>query len=271
VRLNATARSLGILFGPVVGAGLLLGLHPTAGIFTNVLIYLPLTLFLARTRFTGHTRAAGAARARLTVVAALRVMREVADDPVIVSMILLGGLGSFFIGASLQSAMPIFAHDVGAGAAGTAYTVLLFANGAGGVIGGLLLEVTGRLRPTVRTAMASTAVYGGAMLGFAVTRSYLLAVVLLIVGGVANLASMSIAQTLVQLRAPSGKRGQVIGVYGMSANGLRAGSGFTVGLLGSALGVHWSLGLSAAGLVVGTALLLAYVLRANRRTAAALG
>jgi hypothetical protein len=38
----------------------------------------------------------------------------------------------------------------------------------------------------------------------------------------------------------------------VSANGLRAGSGFTVGLLGAAVGVHWSLGLSAAALCVGT-------------------
>jgi hypothetical protein len=81
---------------------------------------------------------------------------------------------------------------------------------------------------------------------------------------------MSIAQTLVQLRAPEGKRGQVIGVYGMSANGLRAGSGFTVGLLGSAVGVHWSLGLSATGLVIGTALVLAYVVRSARGGAVAL-
>jgi hypothetical protein len=33
VRLNATFRSLGILFGPVVGSVLLLGLGPTRGIY----------------------------------------------------------------------------------------------------------------------------------------------------------------------------------------------------------------------------------------------
>ena len=45
--------------------------------------------------------------------------------------------------------MPIFAHDLGAGSAGPAYGVLLFANGAGGVIGGVLLEATGRIKPNV--------------------------------------------------------------------------------------------------------------------------
>ena len=45
VRLNATFRSLGILFGPVVGSALLLGLGPIAGIFVNVAFYAPLTLY----------------------------------------------------------------------------------------------------------------------------------------------------------------------------------------------------------------------------------
>ena len=89
-------------------------------------------------------------------------------------MIILDGLGSFFIGASLQSAMPVFAAEVGAREVATAYGVLLFATGAGGVVGGLLLEATGRIKPNVKAALVSTSIY----LGFAITRSYLLAVTL---------------------------------------------------------------------------------------------
>ncbi|WP_238019882.1 MFS transporter [Dactylosporangium sp. AC04546] len=252
VRLNATFRSLGVLFGPVVGSALLLGLGPTYGIFANVLFYLPLTIFLFRTRYTGHTRDHGVPRPRIGLVDSVRVLREVGANRQLVSMILLGGLGAFFVGASLQSAMPIFAGDLGAGDAGTAYGILLFANGAGGVLGGILLEATARLPATVLTAVLSTLVYGVTSLLFAVTTSYTFAVVLLVLGGVANLAAMSIGQTVVQLLAPPADRGRVIGVYGVSANGLRAGSGFTVGLLGAAVGVHWSLGLSSAALVLST-------------------
>ncbi|HEX3592882.1 MAG TPA: MFS transporter [Pseudonocardiaceae bacterium] len=264
VRLNATFRSLGILFGPVVGSVLLLGLGPVAGIFTNIAFYLPLTLFLFRTKFTGHTRDDGPARPRVGMRESIRVLRQVGANPTLISMIILAGLGSFFIGASLQSAMPIFAQDLGAGSAGTAYGVLLFANGAGGVIGGILLEATGRIKPSVRAAVVSTVIYGVSSLFFAFTASYPLAVLLLVVGGVANLASMSIGQTVVQLEAPAADRGRVIGVYGMSANGLRAGSGFTVGLLGAAIGVHWSLGLSAAALTVGTVIAAGYALRGRK-------
>jgi MFS family permease len=262
VRLNATFRSLGILFGPVVGSALLLGLGSTAGIFVNILFYLPLTLFLFRTKFTGHTRDGGVVkRPRVGLVDSLRVLREIRTNHTVVSMIILGGLGSFFVGASLQSAMPIFANDLGAGSEGTAYGVLLFANGAGGVLGGIVLEATGWMKPSVKAAVVSTLIYGASTLVFAATASYPLAVLMLVVGGVASLASMSIGQTIVQLLAPAPDRGRVLGVYGTSANGLRAGSGFTVGLLGAAVGVHWSLGLSAAALCVGTLAAGVYALR----------
>jgi MFS family permease len=142
--------------------------------------------------------------------------------------------------------------------------VLLFANGLGGVIGGVLLEVTGRIKPNVKAAVVSTAVYGLTTLFFAFTGSYAIALIMLLISGVANLASMSIGQTVVQLLAPAQDRGRIVGLYGVSANGLRAGSGFTVGLLGAVIGIHWSLGLSAAALCLGTVLAGWYALRRPR-------
>jgi MFS family permease len=261
VRLNATFRSLGVLFGPVVGSALLLGLGPVRGIFVNIAIYLPLTLFLFRTKFTGHLRDHGPRPPRVGMLGSLRVLKDVRSDHTLVSMIVLGGLGSFFIGTSLQTAMPLFAQDLGAGSAGVAYGVLLFANGAGGVIGGILLEATGSIKPNTKAAVVSTAVYGVTTLFFALTGSYLVALALLFLGGIANLASMSIGQTIVQLRAAPADRGRVVGLYGVSANGLRAGSGFTVGILGVAIGIHASLGFSAAALCLGTVAAGIYALR----------
>jgi hypothetical protein len=40
-------------------------------------------------------------------------------------------------------------------------------------------------------------------------------------------------------------RGRVIGLFNMASLGLRAFSGISVGLLGSLIGIHWSLALSA--------------------------
>jgi MFS family permease len=261
VRLNSTARSLGLLAGPAVGSVLLLGLGPAWGIFANVLIYLPLSVWLLFVPYTGHLRdaAQGAIRRpRLGFLQALRVLRDVSGNPALLSMVALGGLGSLFIGSAVQPQMPEFAADLGAGDAGLAYGALLAANAAGAVAGGVLLEVTGVLKPNPRTAIVSTLVWSVCMIGFAASGSYVLALVLLVAAGAANLASQSISQTVVQLLAPSESRGRIVGVYNMSAQGLRAGGGVTVGVVGAVIGIHWSLAFSAAGLLVAVLGLMAY-------------
>ena len=55
----------------------------------------------------------------------------------------------------------------------------------------------------------------------------------------------------------------------MSASGLRVGSGFTVGLLGAAVGIHISLGASAAALCIGTIAAGVYALGGQRDRAVA--
>jgi hypothetical protein len=86
-------------------------------------------------------------------------------------------------------------------------------------------------------------------------------VALLFVSGFLQLAFVAMAQTLVQINAPADIRGRVIGLYSMSALGLRAFSGVTVGVLGAAIGIHWSLALSALALLAVTAALLAFATR----------
>lgn len=91
--------------------------------------------------------------------------------------------------------------------------------------------------------------------------SYPLALDLLLVAGFLDLSFNTMAQTLVQLHAPSDIRGRVIGLYQTAALGLRAFSGVTIGIGGSMIGIHWSLGLSAAMLLVLTLTLLTYMMR----------
>jgi MFS family permease len=271
VRLNSTAKSMGFLAGPALGSVMLLGLGPSVGILANVAIYLPLTLWLARTRFTGHLRdLPGVRRPRVSMFDAPRVLREVAGQPVLLSMVALGGLGSLFIGAGIQPQMPEFAVDLGAGRGDLAYGMLLAANAGGAVLGGILLESTGLLRPRPNAAIWSTVVWGLCMIGFAVSPSYPLSLALLVLGGVANLAALSISQTLVQLLAPAEKRGRVVGVYNMFSLGFKAGSGVTIGVVGGYIGIHLSLGLSAATLCALVVGLWWATTRAENRAAAAL-
>jgi len=260
VRLNSTSRQLGVLFGPAVGGGLMLWLGPSAGLLVNVLIYLPLTVYLMITPYTGHTREGTPARRAIRWRDAVTVLREVSHNRPIITMIILGGCASFLVGNAFQSQMPEFAHDLGTEKADLAYSALLAANACGAVFGGFLLEGKGWLQPTVRTAIVSATLWCVVVTAFAFSSSYVLSVALLFCAGILNLCFYSTAQTLVQLLAPSDLRGRLIGLFGMSAFGLRAFSGVTVGVVGGLIGVHWSLAISAMALFAVTLLLLAFTI-----------
>jgi hypothetical protein len=160
-------------------------------------------------------------------------------------MTLLAGAGAFFIGTGYGAQMPNFATDLGHGDPGLSYSMLLAADAGGGFLAGIVLEGGRLLPPRARTALLLAILWGGTLIGFAFSRNYLLALGLLFAAGFLELSYNAMAQTLVQLNAPLNVRGRVIGLFNMSSLGLRAFSGVSVGVLGSLIGVHWSLAFSA--------------------------
>jgi hypothetical protein len=223
-------------------------LGPALGLLTNVLIYVPFTALMFFFPYTGHTgqhvqrrRSSG-----LGLREAGRILREVSADRRILTMILLGGTSSLFVGNAFQAQMPEYAHHFGTDESGLRYSALLAANAAGALTGALLLESTGLLRPLARTALISSALWAIAIGLFPLAPSYGVGLALLVAAGMLNITFLSMAQTLVQILAPVPLRGRVIGLYNTGQFGLRMTSGLTVGVLGNFIGVDWSLALSAA-------------------------
>jgi MFS family permease len=265
VRLNATARYLGVLVGPAVGSAILLALGPVRGIFVNTVFYLPLVVWLIGAPYGKAFRAAGAAPARAVrgLADIVHTIREVRGVPAIGAMIALAGAASFLIGNAYQAQMPSFARDLGHGDPGTSYSALLSADAAGALIAGIALELRGGLRASPATAIRLAIAWAAALAAFAWTSHYAVALALLFAAGFCELSFSSMAQTLVQVNAPAASRGRVLGLYSMAALGLRAFSGVTVGLVGSALTVHVSLAL-AGGVFVVVAGGLAWRIRRDR-------
>jgi len=254
IRLNAISRHCTMLLGPAVGAGLMLALGPGVALLANVLLYLPIALFLIRFPYTGHA-AGGERRAtpRLGFAEVLRLIREVRSEPQVIRMLVLAGATSLFVGTAFQAQMPEIAHHHGADEPDAHYSALFGANAAGAVIGAVLLESVRALQGGPRVAIACAAIWGALMALFALAPGYGAAVTLLVLAGVFNIAFTSIAQAVVQIQAPPALRGRVVGLFNASMLGLRAGSGFTVGLLGAWIGVEPALALSA-GAVAAVAL-----------------
>jgi MFS family permease len=184
-------------------------------------------------------------------------------------MIGLAGVTSFFVGNAFQAQMPEYAHYLGGDETGVWYSVLLAANAAGAVLGVLLLESANVLRPGVRTAIVCAGIWATAMGLFAIAQNYQIAVALLVLAGVFNIAFTSIAQTLVQILAPATVRGSIVGLFNTAILGLRAGSGLTVGVLGTFVGVRLSLVLSALMVVIIVIALFVRDVRMHSRRATA--
>ncbi|HEY6179604.1 MAG TPA: MFS transporter [Kofleriaceae bacterium] len=267
VRLAATARYLGLLVGPGVGSVILVTLGPKVGIFVNVAFYVPLVVWLIRApygRQFGSAQTTTPRRAVRGLADVLQTVREVRAIPLVAMMIALAGSASFFLASGYHSQMPGFAQDLGHGDPGTAYTMLLAADATGALIAGIALESSGALEPRARSAMVLAVAWALALAGFATTRSYPLALVLLLLAGFFELSFSSMAQTLVQTNAPEASRGRVLGLYNMASMGLRAFSGVTVGLAGSVISIHRSLPLAAAFLLATICMLLFWLRRVGR-------
>jgi MFS family permease len=270
VRLNATGRYLAFLVGPAVGSALLLLLGPVRGIFINALIYAPMFVWLIKAPYgpnSAHVARPQGIRGFADIWRTIQVVRR---NPVLLSMTVLVGASAFFIGNAYQAQMPGFAHDLGLGRPDFTYGVLLGADAAGGLAAGLILESRGLLPPKVRTAFVLAMIWCCALAGFARSSTYAVAISLLFVAGFVELAFNSMAQSLVQLNAPAEIRGRVIGVFAMSANGMRTFSGLSVGLLGASIGIHNSLSYSAAALLcLYIAILVTHYASRTRRSSGA--
>lgn len=271
VRLMAISRTLGQMMGPAIGAMMLLAFGSAYGLVINAMIFLPLALWLIKAPYgprfnkVGGSRPARAMRGLADILPSIRM---VAGNQVLVSMILLAGTSSLIVGNGYQAQMPEFAHDLVQGDTGIYYSMLLGANAAGALLAGIVLESGGFLQPRIKTAFVLVMLWSITIGAFAVTTFYPLALVLILATGFFNLAFGTMAQTMVQLNAPHEIRGRVIGLYNMSHHGLRSFSGVTIGIGGSFIGIHWSLGLSAALLLVTTLSLMMLVTRATPAPAA---
>ncbi|MGB6446321.1 MAG: hypothetical protein WBF47_14235 [Xanthobacteraceae bacterium] len=245
--MNPTARYVGVLIGPAVGGVLLLWLGPAHGILLNTLFYLPLVLWLVKAPYGPKFRAGGSAppRAVRGLADIVQTARDIAAHPVIIAMTLLAGASSFL------SAMPITrkcraSRRTSVTATRACRTACCWPPTPRERWLPASRSRAGRCcrrRRALRSILAM--LWCVALTGFALAKSYPLALMLLFTADFFELSFNAMAQTLVQVNAPVDICGRVIGLFNMASLGLRAFSGVSVGLLGSFIGVHWSLGLSA--------------------------
>jgi MFS family permease len=250
IRTMASARTLGILFGPAVGGGLMLVFGPKIGILINVLFYVPLTIWLFYAPKRAQTEERPARRGVSSFEEVFRTIRDLAGNHIVLSMTLLAGVTSMIVGNAFQGQMPEFALEFSHGDGTVQYSMLFAANAAGALLAGIVLESGGFLEARPRTAFILAAMWCVALGGFALASNYWVALGMLMAAGFLNLAFSSMARTLAQLHAPSNIRGRAIGLFNVSDMGLRSMSGVIMGAGGVMIGIHYTLAYSCLMLLI---------------------
>ena len=149
--------------------------------------------------------------------------------------------------------MPVFAKDVFGGDAHT-LGMLLSAAGGGALLSALYLASRHTTRGLDRVILVAGAVASLAMLAFAYSTSFALALPLLVVLGAGLIAAQASIQTLVQTLVDDDKRGRVMSLYTMAFLGMLPFGNLAAGAVARYAGVATAFTLNAclclAGLLV---------------------
>ena len=170
-----------------------------------------------------------------------------------VRTILLLFLSVGVFGWSYAVLMPAFARDVlRRGANG--YGVLMSASGAGAFIGALVVATYGHLFTPRKLALGGVWLFSIALLAFALTRNFYVALIFLTLVGFGMLLFFSTSNTVLQTIVPDEMRGRVMGVWSLVFGAMIPLGSLEAGALAHWLGTPFALAFGAiicavAGLV----------------------
>ena len=241
VTLNSVQFNLARAVGPAL-AGLLYGAIGPAGCFAvNASGFLVLAFVIARLRLPPRS-----VMVQPPMVHALREgMAYVRRHPVIGPAIFLAAVMSLF-GFPYIIMMPALARDVlGLDATGLGW--LMAAVGAGAVVGGLALSLSGARGRSPRVTALGSVAFGLCLLAFAVVRTPETMAALLFVLGALQTITIASMTTTIQLHVHDGMRGRVMSMITVIFFGLATLGGVVVGAIGDRIGVPDAL--AAGGLV----------------------
>ena len=201
---SATAMQTASILGPAVG-GLLYAADPTVVYATAAVLFLTAAMFLAMVK----TERESFRREPPSLASIFAGISFIRSRPAILGAISLDLFAVLLGGAT--ALLPIYAKDIlETGPWGLG--LLRAAPGAGALAMSISLARRPLRKNVGRTMFRAVALFGAATLLFAVSRSFLLSLVILAVMGAADVISVVIRAALVQIETPDEMRGRVSAV-----------------------------------------------------------
>ncbi len=260
VSLNSVVVNAGRIAGPAV-AGLIIAAFDLGVCFVlNAASYLAVIGALMAMRRGELQRAPRVERRRGQVREGLRYAWQDRDLRLPLVMVAVVGLLAF----NFSVFLPLFARQVfrsGAATLGYLYALL----GVGAVIGGLIVAWRGRTNGTLMALAGSAS--GLTLVVAALMPTLSLELVAIVPVGVATIAFVAMANSLLQLRSAGEMRGRVMALYGVVFLGTTPIGSPTAGWIAERLGPRAAMAMAGAiTLVAGLAVLRAVGRTRGRRT-----
>jgi len=231
VAWSSSANQTATVLGPAVGGAIyLLGAPVTFGACLVLSVFVAAAMLGIGTRIAGKREPGSSAVSR--ALAGLRYLRR---QPVVLGAITLD-LFAVLLGG-ITALLPIFARDIlevgpdGLGLMRSAIAV-------GAVAMALLLaNLPAQRQPHAgRAIFAGVALFGAAVLVFGLSRSFLLSLAALAFAGAADMVSVYVRSTVVQLGTPDEMRGRVSAVHMLFVGASNELGEFRAGLVAAWLG-----------------------------------
>lgn len=248
--LNVTLRQTATLIGPFLAGALIAWLGLGWSYTLNALSYLGVILCLVFMK----VRAAEGAKKKEPAWQALKEgLGFVAGQPVILGVLVMDTCVNIFSAQRLMA--PVFARDIlNVGPQGLG--ALLGAPAIGALLGSSLIIGLGTPKKSGQLLLWVTLVYAFLLCGFALSRSFVLSLILCFLIGAFDSVGETLRVTLIQLMTPDDMRGRVQSMVHIFVFGLPLLGQGPMGALGSIIGAPGAVmagGLLSVAVVAGAA------------------
>ena len=244
---NSGVRKAAIIAGPAIG-GLIYLIGPVPAYAASALCFLCAGIFLVGIRLA---HAALPSREPMTLQSLFGGIAFIRSQRVILGAISLDLFAVLLGGAT--ALLPVFARDI-LDAGPTGLGLLRAAPALGAVLISLVLVRLPLDRHVGRLMFASVAVFGAATVVFGLSESFALSFAALAVLGAADMVSVVIRTSLVQLQTPDGMRGRVAAVSSIFTGTSNHLGQFESGVVAAWFGTVASVVIGGAGTLLVAAL-----------------
>ncbi|MBI4266927.1 MAG: MFS transporter [Chloroflexi bacterium] len=214
------ANGITSIVGPLLGGGLLESIGASGSFVLISACFVFSLVTLLKLRVKANPVAGKGESIWSNLASGLRYIRE---DRVLFSLVLVAAVVNLFVFPYSYTLMPIFARDVlNTGASG--FGMLMAAIGAGALTGSF---VTGVLPPSMNRSkllIVSLVFWPVILVTFALSESFYLSMILLIVSGLVQGVAMVLIQALLLIRSTEAMRGRVAGARALAISTLSLGA-----------------------------------------------